>query len=223
MKSSMRTALTFIAGYCDTATFIHMDGVFSAHITGNFILFAAALAQGLEAKDYLKIITFPVFLFAIVFATFLYRRLTIARSGYHRLLYFMTCLLIICGILAGVPGGSHGTLDPGGVDIVITLLLVTALATQNALHHFIPGPMTTVMTGTVMNTTAALTEKYLLKSNALNDNSVVSVRPSLWMILSFALGCVISGFATYHFGLTSIVVPAIMMSCMILMEKDNLH
>lgn len=38
--------LAFLAGFVDTAAFIHMSGLFVAHVTGNFVLLGAALATG---------------------------------------------------------------------------------------------------------------------------------------------------------------------------------
>ena len=35
--------LAFVAGYIDTATFLRVSELFSAHITGNFVVFAIAL------------------------------------------------------------------------------------------------------------------------------------------------------------------------------------
>ncbi|MET1057588.1 MAG: DUF1275 family protein, partial [Pedobacter sp.] len=40
--------LTIIAGYCDTVTFVAADKIFSAHVTGNFIVFAYQLVKGGE-------------------------------------------------------------------------------------------------------------------------------------------------------------------------------
>lgn len=42
--------LAFVAGFLDASTFVSEFGVFSAHVTGNFILFAISLFQenGLE-------------------------------------------------------------------------------------------------------------------------------------------------------------------------------
>ncbi len=74
MRPATRLGLTLLAGYCDTVTFVQMHGVFSAHVTGNFVLFAAALGRGLEPQDYLKLWTFPVFIVAVSIATLAYVR-----------------------------------------------------------------------------------------------------------------------------------------------------
>ena len=40
--------LAFLSGYIDTAVFVHMGGLFVAHVTGNFVLLGATVA-GLES------------------------------------------------------------------------------------------------------------------------------------------------------------------------------
>ncbi len=42
--------LTFVAGYCDTVTFVAADEVFSAHVTGNFIVLAYDVVNQTDAE-----------------------------------------------------------------------------------------------------------------------------------------------------------------------------
>lgn len=216
MKPLTRNALTFVAGYCDTATFITMDGLFSAHVTGNFVLFAAALANGVEPHDYLKILTFPIFVLAVVIGTVLYHR---TGSGdpaqrYQRLLQAMTCLLIVAASAAFIPAPWTGA--------VVTMTVVTALGMQNAMHHFLPGAMTTVMTGTVMHTAASFTERYLLRRTpAQPAKESASLIPSYVMIVTFLLGCVVAAIATLPMGLKALVVPAFLMLGVVMLERRS--
>lgn len=222
MKPLTRLSLIFVAGFCDTASFIHMHGVFTAHITGNFVLFAASLAKGLQETDYLKIITFPVFLFGVVIATSIYGKAVKNESSHQRLLLLMTTILIFCALITNFLGFKTGSNDLGWVDVAVTLALVIAMATQNSIHHFVPGPLTTVMTGTVMNTTATLTQKYLLGRSS-NKRKIPYSAPvnSLWRIFSFSIGCVIAAFTTMKIGLGSIIVPAITMLFVLALEHKK--
>lgn len=202
MQSLTRLLLTGLAGYCDTVTFIEMKGVFSAHVTGNFVLFAAALTRGLEAEDYLKLATVPVFLLAIVLTTVLVirTRRTIGAGHYTgRVLLIVGVIFSVCTALAAVS-------DPS-MDIVITLLVVFALGMQNTLHHFLPGPMTTVMTGTVMNTVAAFTER--LMGAVPPEVIAVSGPRTIALIAMFAGGCAVGAFAVANVYFISLAVPAL--------------
>src|SRR5210317_2137085 len=106
LGSNSRSILALVAGFCDTATFIHMGGIFSAHVTGNFVLFAAAFSQGVEGDDYLKIVTFPVFVFGVVIAVLIAGRNTSPLLKVKRILLMMTLVLLIAASIALL--GNHG-------------------------------------------------------------------------------------------------------------------
>jgi len=53
--------LAWVAGFCDTTTFVAGDSVFSAHVTGNFIVFAAQVAsENNPISSWLKLLTFQL-------------------------------------------------------------------------------------------------------------------------------------------------------------------
>jgi uncharacterized membrane protein YoaK (UPF0700 family) len=213
-----RSLLALVAGFCDTATFIHMGGVFSAHVTGNFVLFAAALAQGIQGDDYLKIVTLPVFVTGVAFAMLVAGRYAAPRRKVKRILLVITLLLLVAAALAVT--GSHELQDIrlGNVDVMITLLLVVAMAMQNSIHRFVAGPMTTVMTGTVMNTIASLMYRHVLRIETGPQKAPAPGVNPLMMIAAFALGCVIAGFLTVKFGLASVIVPAGLLCLVLALE-----
>ena len=224
MKVLTKTALVFTAGYCDTATFVHMDEIFSAHVTGNFVIFALALAKGVETHDYLKIATFPVFVLAVIIGTLLYHlgQQKKETDNSHRLIWAMSALLVICAIISSTCYLLRGTSDLGWLDILVTMLLVLAMGIQNSIHHFLPGPLTTVMTGTVMNTTASFTEIHLLRLEPMAQNKPVrSLFSPFRKMVFFAFGCVLSAFFTLQVGLSSIVVPAVIMLGIMVLEKTS--
>ena len=204
MKTVTRMLLTFLAGYCDTATFVHMKGVFSAHVTGNFILFAAAMTRGVQTEDYLKLLTFPVFVVAVAAGTVVYvraekqRKASRKTSGLCQILSLIALLLLASSFL--------GFAQNARADLAITILVVLAMGLQNSLHHFNPGAMTTVMTGTVMNTVAGLTERAI---KADTETQPTVVRSTAFLILLFGCGCVIAAFASLQFQYISLLVPAV--------------
>lgn len=46
MKISAPLLLSFNGGYVDTAGFLALQGLFTAHVTGNFVTFGAAMVEG---------------------------------------------------------------------------------------------------------------------------------------------------------------------------------
>ncbi len=59
--------LSVNAGYVDTAGFLALQGLFTAHVTGNFVTLGAALALGTSGAV-AKLLALPVFC-AVVIAT----------------------------------------------------------------------------------------------------------------------------------------------------------
>jgi uncharacterized membrane protein YoaK (UPF0700 family) len=60
-------ALSAVAGMADSAGFILLDGLFIAHVTGNFVLIGAAVARG-TTGIVSKILTLPAFFLGVIAA-----------------------------------------------------------------------------------------------------------------------------------------------------------
>jgi uncharacterized membrane protein YoaK (UPF0700 family) len=218
MTKETRLFLTLLAGFCDSATFVHMHGIFSAHVTGNFVVFAAALSQGAAPEDYFKLITFPVFVFSVATATACYmwadKRKTSKSSGLTLVLWLMTALLAISGGLALLP---H--VDGGDLDLIITLIIVVAMGFQNTLHHFIAGAFTTVMTGTVMNWVAGQTERRLASQST--PKAAAPVNP-IFLMLLFGAGCLAGALLTHAIGFAAFLPAAVLTAGLAMFEIKRL-
>lgn len=216
MTKETRLLLTLLAGFCDAATFVQMHGIFSAHVTGNFVVFAAALSQGASPDDYLKLLTFPVFVLAVAVGTFIYmtgdtgKSRSRGSSGLTAVLWAMTTLFGIGGAIAIVPHAQAGVLD-----LLITFVVVVAMGLQNTVHHFIAGAFTTVMTGTVMNWVAAVTERQLAPK--ASPKTAPPLNPVGLMAL-FAMGCLAGALLTHLVGFKAFLVPAFLTACLALFE-----
>ena len=216
MQRSTTLILTAIAGFVDTATFVGAHGLFAAHVTGNFVVFGAALAKGIEQQDYLKLIAFPVFMAFVFIGATLYGLAGRAKwplSGFSCVILLQAILLFVVAALASlVP--HFLTID------VLAMGIVAAMGLQNSLHRYMPGPMTTVMTGTVMNWSASLAETFFGLSKP--DTKSPAVKPPTgWMMLCFAGGCVLAGFTTNSFGIPVILLPAcLLVGCAIYNMKQ---
>ena len=65
MKLTVPTLLSFAAGYTDTAGFLAMHGLFTAHVTGNFVTIGAALVMGATGIA-TKLLALPTFCAAVI-------------------------------------------------------------------------------------------------------------------------------------------------------------
>ena len=88
--------LTMIAGFCDTLTFVAADTIFSAHVTGNFIVFAYQIVKGSDLNAWIKLFSFPVFIAAVMIGGWM-----ASKSKYkYKLLLWEGIILISSGLIA---------------------------------------------------------------------------------------------------------------------------
>src|ERR1700749_4387680 len=87
--------LALSAGYCDTLTFVSVDNLFSAHVTGNFIVFAYDILKQADARSWLKLLSFPVFIIAVICGGKISARL----PGSFALLTVEGIMLMVSGFL----------------------------------------------------------------------------------------------------------------------------
>ena len=65
MKPILPTLLSLNAGYVDTAGFPALQGLFTAHVTGNFVTLGASLALGTSGAV-AKVLALPVFCVVVI-------------------------------------------------------------------------------------------------------------------------------------------------------------
>src|ERR1700712_4623540 len=100
MKISLPTLLSFNGGYVDTAGFLALQGLFTAHVTGNFVTFGASVALGTSGAV-AKLLALPTFCIVIILVRLLAhalsrRSLPVVRT----LLSLKFMLLVIAAVLA---------------------------------------------------------------------------------------------------------------------------
>jgi uncharacterized membrane protein YoaK (UPF0700 family) len=186
--------LTLVGGLCDTVTFVAADSLFSAHVTGNFIVFAYDVIHGVGGEAWTKLCSFPVFVAAVAAGHWARNS---PRRRYH-LLLLEAALLLLAGLLALLPGATpHGALLQGAA-----LVVVFAMGLQNAFGRLFAketyGP-TTVMTGNV--TQATLDVMHRLTSPAA-PTPAMPLRRQLLVIGAFLLGCLLGAVAARWAGLS---------------------
>jgi uncharacterized membrane protein YoaK (UPF0700 family) len=147
MKIALPTLLSFNGGYVDTAGYLALQGLFSAHVTGNFVTIAAALAFGTSGVV-TKLSALPVFCAVVIF-TRLGSHALPARN--HAVLPAVLTLKLILLVIAAALAIWWGPFANGDAWTAWTtgMLLVAAMAVQNAAHRIHLGgtPPTAIMTG----------------------------------------------------------------------------
>src|SRR5579862_381076 len=100
MKSPLPTVLSFNGGYVDTVGYLALQGLFSAHVTGNFVTIGAALAFGTSGVI-TKLSALPIFCVSVAMTRVMSNALATGnRRILPGLLAFKVMLLIIAAALA---------------------------------------------------------------------------------------------------------------------------
>lgn len=71
MQFRLSKLLSFNAGYVDTASFLALHGLFSAHVTGNFVTLGAALVSESQTGAWAKLAALPMFCITVLWVKLL--------------------------------------------------------------------------------------------------------------------------------------------------------
>jgi uncharacterized membrane protein YoaK (UPF0700 family) len=147
MRPTVPTLLSFNGGYVDTVGYLSLQGLFTAHVTGNFVTLGAALVFG-TSGIVAKLLALPVFCVVIVVTRLLSFNLPARWPVLETMLTLKLLLLLVAAVLA-IAMGPFANGD-GAAAILVGMTLVSAMAIQNAAHrvHWSTAPPTTLMTGT---------------------------------------------------------------------------
>ena len=140
--------LSVIAGSTDIISFLGLNGLFTAHITGNLILIAAHIVNG-SAVGFAHLLSVPVFILVLGLTRLLVAGLDAAGIASLRLLLLLQFLLLAGSLALGVAGPPVA--PDAAKAILVGMLGVSAMAVQNALVQIsVKGaPSTAVMTTNV--------------------------------------------------------------------------
>src|SRR5262245_3717740 len=123
---------SFNGGYVDTAGFLALQGLFTAHVTGNFVTFGAAVAAGHPGVA--KLLALPVFCVVIVLIRTIANRLRLLEwRVLESVVVLMTLLLSSAAAFANAWGPFSTSDGPAALSTGMTL--VAAMAVQNAAQR----------------------------------------------------------------------------------------
>src|SRR5271154_242527 len=135
MKPSLPVLLSVNGGYVDTAGFLALHGLFTTHVTGNFVTLGAALVLG-TGGAVAKLLALPMFC-VVVMATRLLSGALTARSAVSgalalRALVAIKVALLMAGAGLAIGLGPFASGD-GWAALLTGMTLVAAMAIQNAI------------------------------------------------------------------------------------------
>jgi uncharacterized membrane protein YoaK (UPF0700 family) len=177
----------------DLTGFFTLGNIFTAHVTGNLVVAAAATVRG-GPLNLAQVLAIPVFMLALA-AVWLIARVSdrhgsrLARLLLVIQLALLTAVLIFC-VITKPSANPHGFY--AGVAVMIA---VSAMACQYALLRLvIPGAISTaVMTGNLTNTVLSLMDAS--SRDPLLPVDAGRLKRSSHLLLGFLAGCVVAASA----------------------------
>jgi uncharacterized membrane protein YoaK (UPF0700 family) len=217
LEARLPPLLSVIAGMVDLTGFFTLGHVFTAHVTGNLVVAAAAAVHGGPFNP-AQILAIPVFMAAVATVWLIARASDRRGPGLARLLLLVQFLLLAAVLIFSII--TRPSADPQGVAAGIAVMIaVAAMACQYALLRLaIPGAISTaVMTGNLTNTVLSLMD-LLSKDRALLPVDAGRLRRSWHLLLGFLLGCVVSAFAVSVLGDWTWSLPLVLSAVAIAMR-----
>jgi uncharacterized membrane protein YoaK (UPF0700 family) len=194
--------LSLTAGFVDTAGFLVLNGLFTAHVTGNFVTLGASQVLGTSGAI-AKLLALPVFCILIVATRFLSELLSQHQkprpSGSPR--------TEVCSCAGRDPfPWKRDEWD----SIVTGMDLVAAMVVQNAARriHLASAPPSTLMTGTTTQVMIDLADmlQWFGEGRTVDRQRVCDKCRQICLSFSRLRG---RGPALYWFGVWRFVVPPI--------------
>jgi uncharacterized membrane protein YoaK (UPF0700 family) len=201
--------LSFNGGFVDTTGFLGLQGLFTAHVTGNFVTLGYALVVGTHGVT-AKLIALPEFVVVVASARLIGAALRAANLPDLKILLAVKVALLFAFFAVAVRFGPFPDSDSPAA-LLAGFAAIAAMAVQNAVHrvHFSALPATTLMTG---NTTQATLDAVDLLSGVVGAQSAairLRLSRTLTGIVAFAAGCGSAALLYAWVGFWCLAVPVV--------------
>jgi uncharacterized membrane protein YoaK (UPF0700 family) len=197
--ATIAALLSFNAGFVDATSFLGLDGLFTAHVTGNFVTLAAALVLGSHGIVN-KLLALPEFVAVIALARIAGNTLRASKLPQLRVFLIAEVVLLAAFCALAVGFGPFKNADTP-IALLTGFFGVAAMALQNAFQrvHFASAPPTTIMTGNTTQATIDAVDLLIGQAIMQADTRRRLGRVAL-SILWFALGCAASALLYWWVG-----------------------
>jgi uncharacterized membrane protein YoaK (UPF0700 family) len=205
-KLGIPALLSLNGGFVDTVGFLGLQGLFTAHVTGNFVTLAATLVSGTHGVI-AKLLALPEFIVVVIVARLLGAALRARGLPALRLLLVAKVTFLLAFFVLAVALGPFPDSDAPAA-LLAGFAGIAGMAVQNAVQrvHYSSLPPTTLMTG---NTTQAALDAVDLLHGGDGDLTTTRARfgRTVQSIAWFAGGCALAAVLYYWIGFWSLAVP----------------
>ena len=199
--------LSVIAGATDVIGFLGLNGLFTAHITGNLVVLAAHVVAG-QPTIFSYILSVPVFMLVLLLTRLLARGLESAGRDTLGPLLLLQLLSLAVFLVLCIAAGPWT--DPNATAAVFAGMFgVAAMAMQNALVQISlrNTPTTAVMTTNVTHFMLDLGGALVGGDRAEAAKARSRAMHTLPVIIGFATGCGLGAACEAAAGLWSLAMP----------------
>jgi len=210
-------ALAFVAGFVDTCGFVALFGLFSAHVTGNFVLLGASLIRP-HAGVIAKLLALPVFMAAVAGT-----RLFLIRAGgsARSVRDVLAAEVVFLGLFlaAGVAAAPLVDAD-AGLAVLAGMFAVVAMGIQNAASRtvFTTLSPTTVMTGNVTQIVLDCVDFVAFRSPEVKGAARARLSKLVPAVIAFAFGAAIGAVGYGAAGFWCLVLPIAILGVLLATE-----
>lgn len=221
MQFKLSKLLSFNAGYVDTASFLALHGLFSAHVTGNFVTLGAALVSENQTGAWAKLAALPMFCITVLSVKVIDQSFVNQQKNSYRffliIMFLLFMIVAVCSYFY-LPFPKYDTV----MSFTVGMLLVAAMAIQNAMHriHWTKESPTTVMTGSTTQLMLNIAELFSKSSNEKKDQIQQRIYPMLPTMLNFAFGCAVAAIL-YKFALLWLFAVPPVLLLLIYINREN--
>jgi uncharacterized membrane protein YoaK (UPF0700 family) len=226
MKLTLPVLLSVNGGYVDAAGFLALHGLFTTHVTGNFVTLGAALVNGTSGA-LAKVLALPMFCVVVMAVRLLSLSLDSKGLPALRVILGVKLALLTLSAILAIGLGPFDSGD-GWAALVTGMALVAAMAIQNAIHRIHMGalPPTTIMTGNTIQIMIDLAD--LVRGVPAAARETIRLRLSRMSssVTAFAVGCAAAAFLYAKQGIWCFAIPPMLAACSLwlgesLPEKKN--
>lgn len=214
----LAAGLAFVAGYVDTVGFVALFGLFTAHVTGNFVLIGSQLAHA-SGNVLLKLLVFPAFIAAVVMTRLLVLRFEARGNSAVRTLLILEAFLLLAFLALGWAASPLRDAD-APLAILAGTFAAFAMGVQNAAARLVLSTLvpTTVMTG---NVTQLVIDAVDLARGAGDETVRARSLKFVGPIVAFAVGAIGGGFGYVLAGFAALLLPIAILTLLAFDDRSS--
>lgn len=202
--------LSFVAGYVDTVGFVALFSLFTAHVTGNFVLIGATLGASAGPGSGLlaKLLALPCFVLAVAVSTLALRRLQSAQRQAARWALLAQAVLVGGFMVVGMAAQPIRDGD-APLALLAGMVGVCAMAIQNTASRLVFADMapSTVMTGNVTQLVIDVVDLASTPHAPAGTGPRLRLAKMWPAVAAFAAGAVLGGLGHRLWGFACLALP----------------